>query len=305
MRNDHELGPVARRLSATQRVLCVEDEPDIAAFLRAYFGAAGYDLVHIDPASAADVALAMAEHRPDAVLLDLRLRGFSGVDAYRLIRADDRWAFVPVIMVSSHAERDPAFTQPTGIDAFVSKPFNTDLLADLVRHRMDVAAALAERGRHQDLELMTQAYVEARLTDEVAVADISGPLAFALVRLVSMDAVTAEVGASGRDHVLRRIIRAGGDALPPDAVLGLMETDEVAVVLPDRDVDGAEQVLRPVLETQGGVSTFPGGASVPVDLACGVASYPTHAADVDELFMAADAALTDAVESGSLIRQAL
>ena len=71
-----ELGPVARRLAASQRVLMVEDEPDIALFLRAYFRAAGYDLVHVDPDTVDEALGALEEHEPDLVLLDLRLRGF-------------------------------------------------------------------------------------------------------------------------------------------------------------------------------------------------------------------------------------
>ena len=138
-----KLGPVARRLAATQRVLCVEDEPDIAAFLRAYFRAAGYDLVHLDPTDPDEVLRALDEHEPDCVLLDVRLRGFSGSEAYRRMRSDERWAFTPVIMVSAHAMADPSFRRPTGLDAFVPKPFNTNELAELVRERIDAACRLA------------------------------------------------------------------------------------------------------------------------------------------------------------------
>src|SRR3546814_17434254 len=84
MPEDHRLGSVARRLAATERVLVVEDEHDIADFLRAYFRASGYDLVHIDPDTPLQVLDALDEHKPDCVLLDLNLRGFSGAAAYRL-----------------------------------------------------------------------------------------------------------------------------------------------------------------------------------------------------------------------------
>ena len=79
----------------------MEDDDDIAEFLRAYFRASGYDLVRIDPLSAKEVVDAVDEHTPDLVLLDYRLRGFSGHEAYRLLRAQDRFAFVPVIVVTN------------------------------------------------------------------------------------------------------------------------------------------------------------------------------------------------------------
>src|SRR3954447_22004160 len=96
-------GSLAHRLSASTRILAVEDEADIAEFLRAYFRASGYDLIHLDPLSPAEVVDAVDEHRPDLILLDYGLRGFSGDDAYRQIRAQERFAFVPVIVVTGDA----------------------------------------------------------------------------------------------------------------------------------------------------------------------------------------------------------
>ena len=95
MPEEQRLGSVARRLAATERVLVVEDEHDIADFLFAYFRATGYDLVHIDPDTPLAVLDALDEHAPDCVLLDLNLRGFNGAEAYRLLRTDERYALLP------------------------------------------------------------------------------------------------------------------------------------------------------------------------------------------------------------------
>ncbi len=299
------LGPVARRLAATQRVLCVEDEADIASFLRAYFRAAGFDLVHVDPDDRDQVLDAMAEHRPDIVLLDLRLRGFSGHDAYRHIRADPRWAFTPVVMVSASSSSPEGFELDSGLDAFVSKPFNTNVLADLVRDRLAAAAALAERGGDAVLELMTQDDLEARLADEVAVAGDDGTFTFGLVRLVSTDEVLAGVGHDGRDHLLTTVVRDTRSMLPDSTVIGLTESNELAVLFPATPVDTAQPLLVAALDAASGTFEFPGGAEVPVTLACGLADYPACAVDTDGLFMAADAALADAVEHGQLLQRAL
>jgi DNA-binding response OmpR family regulator len=299
------LGPVARRLAATQRVLCVEDEPDIAAFLRAYFRASGYDLVHLDPADPDEVLGALEEHEPDCVLLDIRLRGFSGVDAYRRMRSDERWAFTPVIMVSAHAASDPTFSRPTGLDAFVSKPFNTNDLADLVRDRIEAAAELAERGRDQRRELLSQQYLTARLADEIALAGPTGQVSLAIARLRSLPDVVMEVGADGLDHLVRSLVDRARALLPDGAVLGATSRDEVAVVLPGTGARDAYTVVRQVLEDLQGEFRFAGGAVVPVDVLAGLAAYPANAADPDGLFMAADAALTDAGEHGALVQLAL
>ncbi len=304
MADDTKLGPVARRLAATQRVLCVEDEADIASFLRAYFRAAGYDFVHIDPGDDDAIVGAVEEHAPDLILLDVRLRGFTSIAAYRRLRSDERWNFVPVIMVSAQSEQVLPETHK-GLDAWVSKPFNTNVLAELVRTQLAAAAHLAERGRDDALAVMTQAYLEARLADEVAVSGSDGTFSFALVRLSSMEEIVAEVGRDGRDHLVATLVRDARRALPAEAVIGVTDTDEVAIVFPALDIDAAEQVLLPALRAAAGTFEFPGGATVPVTLACGLAAYPQHAVDTDGLFMAADAALAEAGEAGALLHRAL
>jgi CheY-like chemotaxis protein len=305
MPDEPKLGPVARRLAATQRVLCVEDEPDIAAFLRAYFRAAGYDLVHLDPTDPDEVLQALVEHEPDLVLLDIRLRGFSGLEAYRRMRSDDRWAFTPVIMVSANASAEAAVRTPAGLDAFVGKPFNTNVLADLVRDRIQTAEALAQRGRDERRELLGQDYLQARLADEITVAGPTGRLSLAIVRLRSTDQVLAEVGGDGIDFLVRTLVERARGLLPAEAVIGITSRDEVAVVLPGLGPRDAYTSVRKALGEISGDFHFPGGAVVPVTLTGGLAAYPDNAAEPDGLFMAADVALTEAVDGGSLLQLAL
>jgi PleD family two-component response regulator len=308
MANEPKLGPVARRLAATRRVLCVEDEPDIAAFLRAYFRAAGYDFVHIDPTDPDEVVQSLVTEAPDLVLLDVRLRGFSGVEAYRRIRADERWAFTPVIMVSGHAASLPGFRKPTGLDAFVPKPFNTNVLADLVHERIERAQELEGRGRDVRRELLSQEYLEARLADEIALARAAGTegkLSLAIVRIRSVAEVLSEVGDDGFDHLLRTLVERARPLLAPTAVLGSTRRDEVAAVLPGTGPRAAYAAVREVVAALNGEFRFAGGAVVHVDLAAGLASYPANAGDPDGLFMAADAALAEAVDDGTPVQLAL
>src|SRR5437588_3963485 len=114
-------GTLSSRLDPDETILVVEDEADIANFLRAYFRASGQDVVHVDPTSATHVAAAVAEHHPSCVLLDLNLRGFHGLEAYREIRKDDANAFVPVIVVTADQSRESRREAlDGGVDAFVT-----------------------------------------------------------------------------------------------------------------------------------------------------------------------------------------
>jgi CheY-like chemotaxis protein len=296
MPEDHRLGSVARRLAATQRVMVVEDEHDIADFLRAYFRASGYDLVHIDPDTPLAVLEALDEQAPDCILLDLNLRGFSGAEAYRLLRTDPRYALLPVIIVSARPDAQELVPNTGGIDAFVTKPFNVNTLAELVMERIASAAQLREAAAADDVTgLLGHAYVEARLIDELTVATPGQATAFVLVRLRSLSEITTTVGSEGSDYVARELIRRARALLPDGAALGLTRSDELAIVLPGSTASEAAQLLQRAIDTLGATFLLPGGAEVPLRYAVGVAGYPEHAGDPDSLYMAADNALADAV----------
>ncbi len=297
MPEDHRLGSVARRLAATERVLVVEDEHDIADFLRAYFRASGYDLVHVDPDSARAVVDALDEHSPDCLLLDLNLRGFNGAEAYRLLRSDDRYALLPVIVVSARPDARRLLEATGGVDAFVTKPFNVNTLAELVAERIAGAARIREEAAADPVTgLLGHQYVEARLADELTVAAPDAPAAFALLRLLTVGEITASVGEEGSDYVARELVRRARALLPEGTALGLTRTDELAVLLPGTTAGDAAQTLTGVLDDITQVE-LPGGARVATRFAVGVAGYPDHASDADGLYMAADAALADAVDA--------
>lgn len=306
MADDHRLGSVARRLAATQRVLVVEDEHDIADFLFAYFRASGYDLVHVDPDTPLAVLDALDEHEPDCVLLDLNLRGFNGSEAYRLVRTDDRYSLTPIVVVSARPDADQLVpTKVGGLDAVVGKPFNVNSLAEMVVERIAHARELAERLDHSSATgLLGHDYVEARLADELTVAAPGRPASFALVRLMTREEMVVEVGLEGAEYVMRDLVRRAKELLPDDAALGVTNNEELAILLPGTKPDEAVRVLRFAADSLDR-ALLPGGAEVAVRFAAGVAGYPEHAAEPDGVYMAADAALADAIDSRQTICVAL
>ena len=111
-----------------QRVLVVDDEPQILRALRATLRGAGYT---VDSASTVEEALtAAAAHPPEAVILDLVLPDGSGTDVCRELRS---WSDAPVIVLSAVGEeRDKIAALDAGADDYVTKPFSVDeLLARL------------------------------------------------------------------------------------------------------------------------------------------------------------------------------
>jgi DNA-binding response OmpR family regulator len=276
----------------------VEDDPDIADFLRAYFRASGYDVVHLDPSSVDEGMEAVREHRPDCVLLDLWLRGFNGLQLYRRIRTHDEFDLVPVIVLTADvAARPRAEPMATGIDGFVPKPFQADELADIVAGRLAEARRLGEGGVLDPATgAFTPAVLDARIAAELEIAATAGePLAFALVTLRSLRELRATLGEAGLGWLVRQLVDELRPLLPAGGAIGRTDPEELVLLLPGLPArtaaDAVEQALGKVRRTR----ALPGGGEVHADPVAGIAAWPEHAVDAEGLFMAADAALADAL----------
>ena len=112
-------------------VLLVEDEDNIALALSHLIGRAGYRLRRVATGNAAIDAL--AEERPDLVVLDVMLPERSGYEVCQMIRRDPALAGVKVLMITASGgdvERRKGLA--VGADAFMTKPFATaDLTAQI------------------------------------------------------------------------------------------------------------------------------------------------------------------------------
>lgn len=103
------------------RILLVEDELIVAAELAERLRNVGHEVVALSSTGMSAIASA-ARHRPDIVLMDIRLKGsMDGIEAARRIRAD--WG-TPVVFTTAHADeatlQRAREVRPSGL---VMKPF--------------------------------------------------------------------------------------------------------------------------------------------------------------------------------------
>ena len=112
-------------------VLIVEDEAPLVTMLRYNLEREGFA---VDEATDGEEALLrIAEHRPDAVLLDWMLPLVSGLEVCRQIRRAQATRSLPVIMLTARTEEsDRIRGLDSGADDYVVKPFSpSELVARL------------------------------------------------------------------------------------------------------------------------------------------------------------------------------
>jgi two-component system phosphate regulon response regulator PhoB len=108
---------------AAERVLVVDDEPDIVALVVYHLAKAGY---RVSSAAAGPDALAMARRdHPSLIVLDLMLPGISGFEVLEQLRADDATKHIAVLMLTARKdEPDRIRGLSLGADDYLTKPFS-------------------------------------------------------------------------------------------------------------------------------------------------------------------------------------
>lgn len=113
-------------------ILHVEDNPYNRKIIRDLLCKHRYEIVEAHNGEAALDAL--AQQRPDLILMDVQLPKLSGFEVTRRIRADPLLAQVPVIAITSFAlSGDDQRAYGAGCNAYIAKPFRPRDLLEMIR----------------------------------------------------------------------------------------------------------------------------------------------------------------------------
>jgi two-component system KDP operon response regulator KdpE len=148
------------------RILVVDDEPQIQRFLKPALGAAGYEV--IEAGTGAEALRAVATAAPDVVILDLGLPDMDGKDVVAQIRG---WSETPIIILSARdRESEKIAALDLGADDYVEKPFGIGELTARIRtalRRKNKESAVATHFTVDGLDIDTQRRIVSR--DGVAI----------------------------------------------------------------------------------------------------------------------------------------
>ncbi len=113
-------------------IVVVDDEPDITGLVVLHLGRSGFRVRELR--NGKQLLGFMAKQIPDLLVLDLMLPDIDGLDLCRTIRGNQRWAFVPIIMLTARAEEtDRVLGLELGADDYVVKPFSPKELVARVK----------------------------------------------------------------------------------------------------------------------------------------------------------------------------
>ena len=108
---------------SAERILVVDDEPEILALVAYHLGKAGYRLA--TASTGQDALEAARRERYSLIVLDLMLPGMSGFDVLEALRSDEATRDVAVLMLTARREEpDRIRGLSLGADDYLTKPFS-------------------------------------------------------------------------------------------------------------------------------------------------------------------------------------
>lgn len=115
-------------------ILIVDDEPDIVETLTFALEQEGFRCITAGDGIEA-LARARAEN-PNLMLLDVMLPKMNGYKVARLLKFDEQYRHIPILMLTAKAqESDRALGLETGADGYITKPFDaSSLIATVKKH---------------------------------------------------------------------------------------------------------------------------------------------------------------------------
>jgi PAS domain S-box-containing protein len=192
---ERPMPPLDARLAPghTLTALVVDDSVANRHILAGLLESAGVTVV---TAAGGHEAIAQAvRHRPQVILMDLKMNDLDGLEATRRLRRDPATASIPVIAVTASALGDiRQATRDAGCVDYLAKPIRAqELFAMLQRHTAArlVSAGEASNGGPRAMDVDKRSAVAERLREAVGIGDVTDIHALARTLLAGDDAEAA------------------------------------------------------------------------------------------------------------------
>jgi len=118
--------------NAGKKIMMVDDDPVILKIGRHFLK----DIYEVYPLpSAAKLFEVLEKVTPDLIMLDIQMPEMNGIEALKILKADDRYKKIPVIFVSAVDDDASVYTNLSlGAYSCVSKPFTAEELISRIEN---------------------------------------------------------------------------------------------------------------------------------------------------------------------------
>jgi two-component system, OmpR family, alkaline phosphatase synthesis response regulator PhoP len=121
---------------AKKRVLIADDEQDIVETIK--FNLELENIYCIVAYDGEEALLKVKKEPPDLILMDVMMPKINGYKVCRLLKFDEMYKNIPIIMLTARAQKQDMETgAETGADKYLTKPFDMDSLVALVKKYLE------------------------------------------------------------------------------------------------------------------------------------------------------------------------
>ncbi len=121
------------------KVLIADDEHNIRHILDFSLHSEGFDVVAA--ANGEDAFTLAVSEKPDLIILDVMMPGQGGIETCRQLKADERVADIPVILLTARTSRqDREEGKAAGADEYITKPFSPQKVINAVQNFLGVVS---------------------------------------------------------------------------------------------------------------------------------------------------------------------
>lgn len=123
--------PPSGHATRAKRLLVVDDDVEFVQALKVRFESAGFDVLTAQEGLEA-LHKSRSEH-PHVIILDLMLPKLNGYEVCRMLKFDQKFQHIPIILCSARSRKDDIdMGYSVGADAYITKPFEGRALVDKV-----------------------------------------------------------------------------------------------------------------------------------------------------------------------------